>query len=329
MAIAYTQPKGQVGMSGSGQVSQNTVPTNSYTGLKSRFGGMTDQVFKKFMGGTGYGGGAGGTGGGFNYGMSYPGPDDPITGGYLKNLRGGAASTTNDYVNRAAYAGPSRAGTGVVGGPDQRSQLSSQAVSQISRLFPQMYDQAMGYGKDYYGAGADYYKSLMSMIPQLQGNELGAAQGQGNFDLSVYGTRDADAQRALDWERQQQALKNQYAREDELDTRDWTRSGSAAEDFTRKQRTNEMQKWAEQQQQEQAARGKKAGAEEELKQALMNWPAFAAKFGSSGGFGPEEWQSILETQIGQQEPLKRQMSVSYTPGSGSISTKNNFGTSYG
>lgn len=150
---------------------------NVWGGATERFQGMTDKLGNSlFADGTPWNGGG-------IWGQSRPGPDSPLLGGYLKNLEGGGRNLSDQYIKQAAYAGPNRAGTGVVGGSDPRAQMAYQATKALASQYGQQYGQAYDMASRDWSNLSNLWGQGLGAYSNLANTELGALRGASDYNL--------------------------------------------------------------------------------------------------------------------------------------------------
>lgn len=123
-----------------------------------------------------------GVGGFSRFAGGAPMPDDPILGGYMRNIQGEQRNDIDELTSRTASAGVAagRGGFGVAGGGYADSVLRQGGMESIARGAADRYDKAMGYGTNLYGGLSDMYKSL-------SGDQINALSAAGNIGLGLAG----------------------------------------------------------------------------------------------------------------------------------------------
>lgn len=210
--MPYTAQTGKYSM-GQGRLNQPYQPTdwskqknpygkNPYQGFQkqvgsygAKVGGYGSQMMDRLMGSPFFGGGGGGSSTS-GWSMGYPPPNDPTVAAYQQQILGQQRSDLADYTKQAY--GRNWRGMRSAGGPDAQSALHQQAIDRLARMRAGTYDQAMGYGRDYYGAGAENARYMGQLASSLFGQELGG------LGLGLQGRQAEQARYGQmgDWERQ-------------------------------------------------------------------------------------------------------------------------------
>jgi hypothetical protein len=218
-------------------------PASPFGGFNSKIDSMTsgawDMVKKGFGGGNGFGGGDGGYAA---WGKSAPLPNDPLVGGYMENLGAGSAGLMNNYIDRAANAGPSRGGMNVAGASDPASVMQMQALKNLSGDYRNNYSQAMDWATKYYGGEADNWKTASNLLNSMLGTQLSGLNSQAGFDTHLYDTENTNTQRGIDYARSVADRNAGWGREDVVDTRNYAR-GAADRAWQERQRAQQQAAW--------------------------------------------------------------------------------------
>lgn len=267
-------------------------------GANQRFQGLTDKIGNSL-----FADGAPWSGGGIWGGQFRPGPDSPLLKGYLGNLEGGGRNLMNQYIDQTAYAGPNRAGTGIVGGSDPRAAMATNAAKGFAGQYADQYGKAYDMASRDWTNMSNLWGQGLSAYGNLANTELGALRGASDYNLGQGNIGVQLNAQNLQGVGQEADNNWKYWK----DITDWQRGGDQ-----RAQQKNVWDQqntdWMEKRQGAFGARRAQDDLRQEYKTALQNYPAYRSKF-AGGGFAPEAWEEYMRVGLGMDEPLKRTLNV--------------------